>query len=259
MKKDILLFVTTLFIVGCNEKKSSSSNNDLFFDNLKSNVERVKEVSFTVDSGGKIGSADSCCISLLEYDSNGYRTADLNQDADGKVMNGQLYTKRYRDGKVKEIQFIVNGKVVSTLLGSLNKSGNYGNSRVYNSAGKLVSIYTDIKVNQYGKIILMKSFNTDGVLQQTIVNNYNRQIWIGGFIKDSSGKEISSTSIILNEDMNPSKIVQSQVISSAPSVTITRYIYDRFDEYGNWIQRREVDEKGNVIKFLKRQIHFTKE
>jgi hypothetical protein len=258
MKKHILLFVTALAIVSCTEKKSAFINNDLFFDNLKGNVERVKEVPYAVDSDGKIGSADSCCISLLEYDSKGYRTLDLNQDAAGKVMNGQVYTKRYENGKVKEIQFMVNGKVVSTLSGSLNKSGNYGNSRVYDSAGKLVSFYTDLEVNQYGKIISMKSFKPDGALQQTIVNNYNRQTWIGGFIKDSSGKEISSTAIKLNENMNPSEVVQTQVINGAPSVTITRYMYDRFDEYGNWIQRREVDEKGNVRKLLKREIHFTR-
>ncbi len=83
----------------------------------------------------------------------------------------------------------------------------------------------------------MKSFNPDSTLQQTIINNYERQIWIGGSIKDSSGREMFVTVITLNEKLNPSEVVQTQLINGNPSVTRTKYEYDRFDEHGNWIQR----------------------
>ena len=84
-------------------------HNDLFFDNLKGSVEKVKEIPYSVDSNGKIGAADSCCVSILAFNKRGYRTMDVSEDALGKGMSGQLYMKRYDDGKPKEIQVVTNG------------------------------------------------------------------------------------------------------------------------------------------------------
>ncbi|MBL0129840.1 MAG: hypothetical protein IPP43_00890 [Chitinophagaceae bacterium] len=56
-------------------------------------------------------------------------------------------------------------------------------------------LYTDIAINSYGKIISMKNYNPDSSLLKTVVNTYYKQIWCGGFIKDSGGKTIFSTSI----------------------------------------------------------------
>jgi len=175
-----------------------------------------------------------------------------------KGMSGQVYIKRYHNGKPKEIQFISNGKVASTLLGTPTKDGNYGTARIYDEAGKLVSFYDGVKVNGYGKIIFMKSFKPDSTLQQTIINNYQEQIWVGGSIMDSSGKEIFATVITLNENLYPSEVVQTQLINGLPSVNRTKYVYDRIDEHGNWTQRRELNDKGEVRKIVKREILYRK-
>ncbi len=209
MKKFILLLVTISAFLQSIAQKSEKLHNDLFFDNFKGSIEKVKEIPYSVDSNGKIGVADSCCVSILAYNKRGYRTMDVSEDALGKGMNGQVYIKRYYNGKAKEIHFMTNGKVVSTLLGTLTKDGNYGTARIYDNAGRLVSFYDKVKVNRYGKVILMKSFNPDSTLQQTIINNYERQIWIGGSIKDSSGREMFVTVITLNEKLNPSEVVQT--------------------------------------------------
>jgi len=186
MKKFILLLVIASAFLQSTAQKSMKLHNDLFFDNLKGSIEKVKEIPFSVDSNGKIGAADSCCVSILAYNKKGYRTMDVSEDALGKGMSGQVYIKRYGDGKPKEIQFVTNGKVVNTLLATPTKGGNYGTAQIYDEAGKLISFYDDVKVNRYGKIIFMKSFKPDSTLQQTIVNNYQEQIWVGDSIRTAA-------------------------------------------------------------------------
>jgi hypothetical protein len=258
MQNFILLLVTASAFLQSTAQKSIRHHNDLFFDNLKGSIEKVKEIPYGVDSNGKIGAADSCCVSILAYDEKGYRTLDVSEDALGKAMNGQVYTKRYGNGKPKEIQFMANGRVVSTFLGTLTKDGNDSSARVYDTAGKLVFFYAEVAVNGYGKVISMKSFKPDSTLQQTIVNNYQEQIWVGGSIMDSSGKEVFATLITLNEKLYPSEVVQTQPINGHSSVTRTKYVYDRFDENGNWIERRELNDTGEVHKIVKREIRYRK-
>lgn len=258
MKKLILFFMTASAFVGCTTQKSTRVHNDLFFDNLKGDVEQIKAIPYTVDSQGNIGTADSCCVSILAYDKKGYRTLDVSEDALGKGRAGQVYTKRYSNGKPKEIQFMANGKVVSTLVGTLSKDGNYDITWIYDKEGKRISFYAAVETNKYGKIISMKSFKPDSTLQQTIVNNYQEQIWVGGSVKDSNGRETFSTVVKLNENLMPREVVQTQLLNGQPSVTRTMYVYDRFDEHGNWIQRRELDEKGQVRKLVKQEIRYRK-
>ena len=61
--------------------------------------------------------------------------------------------------------------------------------------------YAAVETNKYRKIISMKSFKPDSTLQQTIVNNYQEQIWVGGSVKDSNGRETFSTVVKLNENL----------------------------------------------------------
>ena len=258
MKKSLLLLATASAFLESPAQKFRAHHNDLFFDNLKGRVEIVKERPYSLDSNGKIGALDSCCVSILAYDVKGYRTLDVNEDALGSGMSGQVYTKRYNNGKAKEIQFMADGKIVSTLLGTLTKDGNYGTARIYDTAGKLLFFYAEVKVNKYGKIISMKSFKPDSTLQQTIVNNYQEQIWVGGSVMDSSGRDVFSTLIKLNENRFPSEVVQVQLVNDKPSVTRTKYVYDQFDEHGNWIQRQELNDKSELRKIVKREIRYRK-
>jgi hypothetical protein len=256
MKKLVCLLVTSPVFVVCAAQKLVLVQNDLFFDNLKGRVEKVTEIPYSVDSSGKISTPDSCCVSILAYDEKGYRTMETSEDILGKGMNGHFYTKRHTNGRAKEIQFMVNRRVVSTLSGTLTSDGHYGTAQVYDSTGKLLSFYKDVEVNSYGKIISMKNYKPDSTLQQIIVNNYEEQFWLGGFVKDSSGTEMLSTLIKLNESRFPSEVVQTQVVDGKPLVVHTKYIYDQFDEHGNWIQRRELNEKGEVRKITKREIRY---
>ena len=258
MNRLVLYFMTVAAFVACSTPKSIRVYNDLFFDNVKGRVEEIKETPYQVDRNGTIGAADSCCVRILAYDRKGYRTLDVSEDAAGNGRAGQVYTSRYKNGKPKEIQFMANGKVVSTLVGTLRKDGHFDTARIYDETGGLLSFYAAVEANNYGKIIYMKSYQPDGTLQQIIVNKYREQIWVGGSLKDSSGKELFSTVIEPDANLYPLTVVETQLLNGHPSVTRTRYVYDSFDEHGNWIRRWEQDEKGQVRKLVKRTIRYRK-
>ncbi len=251
----VLLMMPAFF--SCNETKESIPHyNDLFFDNLTGEIKKTEETSYRIDSAGKIGIADSCCTSITEYDDKGYRSRQFTKDINGNEKNGQTYISRYNDGKPKEIHFTQNGKTISTLSGSLDTMGKYGDTRIYDAAGKLEFYYSGITLNEYGKIILMKKFTPDSILQETIINNYTKQIWVGGLIKDNNGKEIFLTTIQLNEKMDPVLVTEIVMTDSLPDITTTRYTYNLYDRTGNWIERNETDEKGTTLKTLKRKITY---
>ncbi len=255
MKSIFLLLM--LAILSCNEiKKTAHLHNDLFFDNLAGEVKKVEEVPYIMDDTRKTSTADSCCITITEFDNMGYRTRQVNKDINGNEKNGQTYVSRFENGMPKEIKFTENGKLASTLTGTLDKMGKHGDTHIYDSSGKLDFYYSGIEVNEYGKIIVMKKFTLDSILQQTIVNNYNKQIWIGGYIKEKNGKEVFSTTIRLNEKMDPVETMQTVLIDSVTNTTTTRCTYNLYDKHGNWIEGNEIDENGNIIKILKRKITY---
>ncbi len=248
-----------LILITCNQrKKPPYKYNDLFFDNLKGNVEKVEEISYKLDTTTKIISLDSCCKSIINYDYKGFRIRYSNVEINGREKNAQAYTSRFPNGMVKELKFIENGKLISILSGTLNRKGSYGDSQIYDSSGKLLSFYSEILVNKFGKIILMKNFKPDSTLQKTVVNNYSNNIWVGGYIKDSSGKKIFSTIIRLNEKNDELEMVQSKATNGSRDTTIIKYVYGAYDNNGNWIQRTEVNEKDNSRKLIKRQIIYKK-
>lgn len=257
MKKLIWILLIGFISFCCNQNgETRIVHNDLFFANLKGNIEKVEESAYILDPTGKVISPDSCCKSIILFDNKGYRISNSSVDIDGHEKSRQNYISRFSNGIVKEITFIENGKLTSILSGTLNKKGGYGDTQIYDSSGKLISYYTDIIANEFNRIISMKNFKPDSTFQQVIVNNYNKNIWTGGFIKDSSGKEIISTLIKLNEKSDPIEQVQITFNNGLPDTTITRYAYDTYDEHDNWIQRTEKDEKRNVLKLIKRQIKY---
>ena len=103
----------------------------------------VVETPYKIDSNGLTGEIDSCCITITEYDNKGYRSRQVNKDINGNENNGQTYVSRYKNGKPKEIRFTQNGKLINTLSGTLDKMGNYADTRSYDSARKLEFYYSE--------------------------------------------------------------------------------------------------------------------
>ena len=256
MKKILVLLMDALIFSNCSEKQSGPIQNDLFFDNLKGPVIKVEEIPFSLDSTGTTGVMDSCCISILEYDNKGYRTKQLYKESNGQEKNGQIYRSRFENGHVKELGFTVDGKLVSILKGTLTEDGKYHKAQVFDTTGKLISFYDSIEINDFGKITLMKSYNSDSALQQTVVNNYENQIWVGGSVKDGNDTEVFSTAIKLNEKLDPAEKIETTIINNESRAHKTKYVYTLYDNRGNWIQCNEVDENGKTYRILKRKITY---
>jgi hypothetical protein len=257
MKKLLLPVFGSLLALSCSEKKPVSIHNDLFFDNLNGPVEKVEELPFTPDSTGNTGEMDSCCISILEYDEKGYRTVQAEKDRNERIKYGQIYASRYANGHVKEIRFIVDGNIVSILSSTLAADGSYSKSQIHDTSGKLISFYDSLEINAYGKIIVMRNFNPDSTPKQTVINNYKEQIFVGGSIKDASGKEIFSTQIKLNDKLDPSEIKEVRFMNNGLDSAITRRVYTDYDKHNNWIQSTEADDKGKTKRVLKRRITYS--
>ena len=255
IKKLLLTLLAGLTACICLSQKPAF-HTDLFFDHLGGPVQSVRTVPYTLNKEGQKAAPDSCCVTLLEYDSNGFRTKELSQDPVTNQMNGQVYTKRFPNGHAKEIEFRMNGKLISTLVSTLDEKGRYNKAKNFDSAGKLVSHYADVKVNEFGKVVFLNEFGADSSLQRTIVNRYENHIWIGGSIQDGQGKVIYSISLKLDKAKNPIEMVETHWQDSLASVTTTRYKYDRYDKNGNWIERRELDKEGRVTKIVQREIVY---
>lgn len=255
MHNAILSFIFICVSVKC-FCQSKWAYNDLFFDNLRGRVEKVTENPYTVDIRGRILQKDSCCRNILGYDKKGFRIMEIIEDSSGKMVSGQFYTHRYSDGKVKEIQFISNGSIVSILSGVLKNDGSYGVAMIYDTARNLLSFYSDVEENKYGKIISMRSFRPDSTLQQTVINNYSEQIWVGGAVLDSVGKELFSTHIILDNKRNPSEVIQKQTENGKLIVNRIKYKYLKYDMQGNWVRRLEINNSEKTQKVIIRHILY---
>ena len=148
-------------------------------------------------------------------------------------------------------------KMDKPIPGGIDKTGNYGDAQIYDSSGKLIFTYSEAAVNEYGKIISMKKFTSNGILQQTIINKYDKQIWIGGLIKDSSGKEFFCTIIRLNKKNDPGEVKEIMIRDGKPVTTITCYAYIVYDKYGNWTECKQTrDREEKESKILKRRITY---
>lgn len=255
MKKPIYLLIALLNICSCTERKAATDHADLPFDNLNGPVTKTEVLSFKLDSVGKISGQDSCCAEILEYDSTGHRARQSSVDISNLERSGQHYTRRFPNGLVKEIEFIQDGKVLNIMSSTL-KADNYYHARIRDSNGKLLSFYDRVVVNEYGKIISMTLFNTDSSIQQIVTNNYEEHIWVGGSIKDSSGKDIFSSKIKLNERLDPAEVIEITFIDKKPVTNVKRYVYDQYDAYHNWIQCIETNTNTNERKLLQRRISY---
>ena len=74
--------------------------------------------------------------------------------------------------------------------------------------------------------------------------------------KRKNGTVVLSTTIRLNEKMDPVETTQTTMIDSLINTNTTRYAYNLYDDYGNWIEGNEIDEKGYRLIILKRKISY---
>lgn len=264
MKKISILVIAALIIFSCNEKKETAkTNTDWVADNLKGEVQKIVETPYKADSTGKIGEMDSCCIDVIEYDSAGNITKITSKDSKGNVTREETFAK-YPNGLFKEIVTSEKGKVTNRISVQIDSSGKYTVAEEYDSAGKLTSFYKEITQNDYNQLTSMKQYKPDSTLKSSFVTDYDKQIFKGQVSKDSSGKEVSKSSAKVDEKGNQVEFTRTSTMKDtktgkdSTTTKVTKYKYDSYDEQGNWTQRTEMDEKGKLVKVVKREITYYK-
>lgn len=258
MKKIIFLTAVIALIFSCNEKKKELAQNaDIRADNLNGLVQEVVSTDYKVDSSGKIGEQDSCCVVITKYDEKGYITEYNNNDKASPNKKSETFTHD-DNGLMKDIKNTTDGNLSSS-ISVKSDNGKYVSAQEYDSAKKLKFYYTDISENDYGQLTGMKKFNADSSLSGTMTNTFNKQIFTGNEMKDSLGKVIYTSSVKLDDKNNPLEVDEKKVTKDSTTNTITKYKYDSFDNQGNWIERTEIDENGKPKKITKREITYYKD
>lgn len=264
MKKISVVFLAAIIIFSCNEKKETvASSTDWSADNLKGEVQKVTDSPYKVDSTGKTGEMDSCCIDVAEYDSAGNIAKTISRDSKGNITREQSFTK-YPNGLFKEIVTTEKGKVTNRISIQVDKDGKYTSAQEFDSTGKLSFFYKDIHQNDYNQLTSMKQYKADSTLKSSFETEYDKQIFKGQVNKDSSGKEVSRSSAKVDDKGNQIEFTNTRTMTDSAThkdsttTKTTKYRYDSFDDKGNWTQRTEMDEKGKPTKVIKREITYFK-
>ena len=259
MKKVIFLSAIIVVAFSCNQKKAQeyAKNADVLADNLKGNVQQTVATDYKIDSSGKMGEQDSCCVFTTKYDEKGYITGYNSDDKSGK--NKEVGTMSHdENGNMKDIKNTKNGNAVSSITVLTDSAGKYSLAKEYDSANHLKFYYTDLSQNEYGQLTAMKKYNADSSLSGTMASNYNNSILTGQEVKDSVGKVIYSSNMKFDDKNNVVENDSKNVTKDSAVNKVIKYKYDSFDDQGNWTERTELDENGKPVKITKREITYYK-
>jgi len=262
MKKLLLLLSSAALFVGCNNENKktaeASKNTDLIQQNLKGNVQQLEETSSTIDSTGA-SKADSASY-VTGFDEKGYQISFVTKDINGKVKEDQTIT-HYEGGQAKDV-IIKNGegKQTSKWEIMIDSSGKYSSAKIYDSTGKVSSIWKDLSENEYSQVTKGTEYKEDGSVKSSFANNYdNNAHYLGGWGKDSSGKETYHSSITLNDKGDAAEESRTSVTKDSTKNEKFTYKYDSYDEKGNWTQRTTNDDKNKPVKITKRTFTYFKD
>jgi hypothetical protein len=262
MKKLLLVLATGTLLFSCNNNKKeaeAAKNSDWVAQNLKGKVQSMEESSYTPDSTGKIGAMDSCCINAQLFDEKGYMTDQKNKDSKGTVKD-ETVLSRYDGGQVKQVVNLKDGKRASTFSLQIGADGKYSGAVGYDSAGKVASIYSDLKEDDYGAITAGTERKADSTVRTSFTTENHKGMQVSTVAKDSSGKVVYSAKSELNDKGDVIKTTETNQVKDSAVTKMTTYKYDSYDEQGNWTQRSVYDEKGKLTKVIRRAyVYFKKD
>jgi len=256
MKNAMIIGAAICLLTACNNEKTSDSEkkmatSDLVIENLKGDVASYEETPYQTDSTGKIGTMDSCCISVNEYDENGYSAKFTSKDSKGTVKETAVFA-RHPNGLWKSATNTRDGKTSGSFDTQLDEKGNYMTAQAMDSAGKLDVYYTNITQNEDGQVLTWKQYDKDSVFRSEGASTFEKMMQTGFTLKDSVGKVKSSSSYKYNDKGEQIEVSNTNITKDSTTTKVTKYTYDSHDEKGNWTQRTEWNDKGKAVKIVKR-------
>ena len=262
MKKISILLMGIFMFAACNDEKKETGSKmikgDIAIEGLKGDISTYEETPFKADSTGKPGDMDSCCISVSEYDANGYAVKNTSKDSKGVIKNESAF-ERYDNGMFKSFKTTKEGgKPESSMELLKDDKGQYTVARAFDSLGKPDVYYTNLTQNEDGQILSWKQYDKDSVFRQSGESKYDKNLQTGFTMKDSVGKVKFSSSNKYNDngeltEENTSSTKKSEkTMMDTTTTSVTKYTYDAHDEMGNWTQRTKWNDKGKATAITKR-------
>lgn len=251
-----------LFIIACNnekdkEAKSEMIPSDLVQRSLKGNIAQIEETPYKVDSSGAVGTMDSCCISIEEYDENGNQIKFTSKTSDGKISNEGNMT-RHPNGAWKGMTNTKDGKVSNSMETTMDDKGVYTSAVAKDSAGNLDVYYTDLSQTEFGAVTGWKQYDKDSVFRMTGAAKFDKYNQIEFKSLDSVGVLKSSGTNKFNDKGEEIETSFTNVGKDSTTTTVTKYTYESHDEMGNWTQRTTWNDKGKATKIVKRTYTYRK-
>lgn len=236
------------------EKKVKYS--DLITENLKGNVESITESAYKVDSTGKVGDMDSCCVDVVIYDENGNATGYVSKDSKGSVKNESVFT-RHENGLWIGSKETREGKPSGGMQVEVDTAGKYGVARAFDSTGKMTVYYQTLGMSDFGQVQAWKEYDKDSVFRQEWEAVYDKQMMMSSVTKDSVGTVKNKWSAKYN-DKGELTETSNTTFKKDTTTTVKKFTYETHDETGNWTQRTEWNDKGKAVKAVKRSIVYRK-
>jgi hypothetical protein len=263
--KKLLILSAGVMLLACNSNKPAETTeaaekkvkySDLVVENLKGNVESMTETAYKVDSTGKVGEMDSCCVDLVVYDENGNATSYVSKDSKGNIKTESVFT-RHENGLWTGSKDTRDGKPSGGMQVEVDSTGKYGVARAFDSTGKMTVYYNTTATTDFGQVQAWKEYDKDSVFRQEWEATYDRQMMVSSVMKDSVGNVKNKWSAKYNEKGEQIETSNTR-IQKDTTTTIKTYTYDTHDEMGNWTQRTEWNDKGKAAKAVKRTIVYRK-
>lgn len=263
MKRIVFILAGLFFLAACNNSEDKAADkkvkySDLVNEQLKGNIESIEDSPYQVDSTGKIGAMDSCCIDVTQYDENGNSVKYSSKDSKGTVKRESVFS-RHENGLWTGSTDTKDGKPSGSMKVTVDDKGQYTVAQTTDSTGKPDIYYTGITQNEYGQVLGWKQFDKDSVFRQSGESKYEKNLFIGFTAKDSLGNVKSSGASKFNDKGEQIEFANTNITKDSTTTNVTKYTYETHDEMGNWTQRTEWNDKGKAVKITKRAYIYRKE
>lgn len=263
MKKVFILFSLPLLIFSCDNSGNNENaeaetpvtiemeRNNWENSHLQGQVKSIVETPYTPDESGAIADMDSCCVEVIDYDSNGFIVKSTEKNKEGQVTVERVL-EHTETGKFVSNTETENGKVVWKRVVVRDEEGNIMNAFDSDSTQQVTRIHKGEVYNEYNQPISGKTFNNDSVYLGTWTWQYIDGLRAGRSWTDSTGVVLRKRTGEVNDKGWLSKVIDMEVDDAGvATTTVETYTYESFDETGNWTQRTEYND-GAAVQVVKR-------
>lgn len=256
----MIVAVTLLCACGTSTKEALTSvRNDWENEHLNGMVKTMEEMEFTPDSLGNISEMDSCCLTIFQYDEKGFESSLTEKDISGVITFRSVF-ERTEGGLLVSSTDTKDGKQDGGREVTRDAEGKFIYGMHADAAGNMKYFFTEIKENEFGQAISGKMYSPDSSLIGTWGRHYVDGLPAGRSWSGSDGKLIHDYKGEVNAQGHLSKMTATVAAGDDSTITfVTTFVYDSFDEAGNWTQRTEIDEDGKVKEVKKRMYTYFKE